>query len=391
MRRDERAARVGTTAIFFLTGAVFAAWSTRLPAIKQALGLSPGALAVAILGLEAGAIAGLPAGGALVARLGSRAALRLGFAGYPLGLVAVGFAPGVAGLAGALAAMAASNSVVDVAMNAQGVELERRAGRPLLSGMHAGHSFGLVAGSLLGTLAAAAGMPVRAHFALVAAATIAAGAIATRPLVPERRTEREQRFALPRGRLALLGLVAFCGFLLDGTADNWIAVHLRTERGAGPALAAAAFMAYALPLAATRVAGDRLVALFGRANVVRASAIVAAAGATLAVTGPSVATALVGWAVFGAGTAAIAPAVLGAAPAAAPPGVPPGVAIAAVTTVGYLGSFTGPPAIGALAGPLSLDAALGGGALLACAAALVAARAALRGTSGGSAPSRPRA
>src|SRR4051794_13522502 len=120
MREAERRARAATTLIFFLTGAVFAAWSTRLPSIKDHLDLSDGRLALAILGLEAGAILGLPAGGALVARLGSRAALRGAFVAYPLGLVAVAFARGVVGLGLALAAMAVANSVVDVAMNAQG-------------------------------------------------------------------------------------------------------------------------------------------------------------------------------------------------------------------------------------------------------------------------------
>src|SRR5690349_11740597 len=103
MRRQDRRARAATTLVFFLTGAVFAAWSTRLPAIKESLHLPNGALATAILGLEAGAIAGLPAGGALVARSGSRAALRLGFIGYPLGLVAVGLAGDALGLGLALA------------------------------------------------------------------------------------------------------------------------------------------------------------------------------------------------------------------------------------------------------------------------------------------------
>jgi hypothetical protein len=62
------------------------------------------------------------------------------------------------------------------------------------------------------------------------------------------------------------------------------------------------------------------------------------------------------------------------------------VAIAAVTTVGYLGSFTGPPAIGALAGGIGLDGALG---LLVGLAALttVAGARALRGTSRASGPS----
>src|SRR3954464_14329715 len=183
MRREDRRARAATTLVFFLTGAVFAAWSTRLPAIKEDLGLTNGALALAILGLEAGAVAGLPAGGAIVARAGSRAALRIAFVAYPLGLVAIGFADGVVTLALALAAMAVANSVVDVAMNAQGVELERRFERPLLSGMHAGHSLGLAAGGLAGMLAATAGVPVMAHFAATAALGVGAGVGAATRLV----------------------------------------------------------------------------------------------------------------------------------------------------------------------------------------------------------------
>jgi MFS family permease len=390
MRRQDRHARAATTLIFFLTGAVIAAWSTRLPAIREGLQLSNGALGVAILGLEAGAIAGLPAGGALVARAGSRAALRAGFVGYPLGLFAVSLAADVAPLAAALAAMAVANSVVDVAMNAQGVELERRYERPLLSGLHAGHSFGLAAGGLVGTLAAAAGVPVRTHFAVTAAIGVVAGAGATGALVrsDEPAGAGGARFALPRGRLAVLGLMAFCAFLLDGAAYNWSAVHLRTERGAAPGLAAAAFMLFALTLAVGRLAGDRLVARFGRVRVVQASGLVAAAGTALAAAGPTVAPTLAGWALFGLGLAALAPTVLGAAPGAA--GVPATpVVIAAVTSVGYVGSFTGPPAIGALAGAIGLDAALGLLVVASMTAAALARRG-LRGTSGASGPSPPR-
>src|SRR5215216_5889705 len=112
-RRPERRARAATTLIFFMTGWVVAAWATRIPAIKEQLGLSAGALALAILGLEGGAVVGLPAGGAIVARLGSPRALRLGFAVFPAALVAIALAPGLAALAAALAVMAAATSVVD--------------------------------------------------------------------------------------------------------------------------------------------------------------------------------------------------------------------------------------------------------------------------------------
>src|SRR4051794_30954761 len=115
----DRRARVAVTVVFFATGWVYAAWATRIPAIREDLSLSPGALGVAILGLEAGAIAGLPAGGTLVARIGSARSIRFGFTVMPVALVAVGLASALGTLIAALAAMAAATSVVDVAMNAQ--------------------------------------------------------------------------------------------------------------------------------------------------------------------------------------------------------------------------------------------------------------------------------
>src|SRR3954451_8749362 len=215
-----RRARWAATAMFFVAGSYGAAWGTRIPAIKADLDLSTGALALGILGLEAGAILGLPAGGALVARLGSRCALRLGFALFAPGLVAVGLAAGLPALAAALAVMALANSIVDVAMNSQGVELERRSGRPLLSGLHAGHPLGLVAGGLIGAAADPAGVPVAAHFALVAALGLAGSLAASAALVSEAGGERPA-FARPTRRLLLLGVLAFCAYGLDGAAYNW--------------------------------------------------------------------------------------------------------------------------------------------------------------------------
>jgi MFS family permease len=343
-------------AMFFVAGWIPAAWATRIPAIKADLGLSSGALGLAILGLEAGAIVGLPAGGALVARLGSRRALKLGFAVFGPGLVAVALAGSLAGLAAALAAMALANSVVDVAMNSQGVELERRSDGPLLARLHAAHPVGLVAGGLAGTAATAANLSVLGHFVLVAGSGVLVALVAGAWLVGE-RTGRQPAFVRPSRRLLALGLLAFCAFGLDGAAYNWSAVDLRSEHGAGPGVAAAAFTGFALAMAAGRLLGDRLVSRHGRAGVLRASGTVAAVGATVVVLAPGAPLALAGWALFGLGLATVAPTVLGAAPRTGH--AAPAVAIATVTTVGYLGSFSGPPLIGAVAEATGLSAALG--------------------------------
>jgi MFS family permease len=352
----ERTARRSTLVVFFVAGWLPAAWATRIPAIKSELGLSDGGLALAILGLEAGAIVGLPTGAALVARVGSRRALGVGFAAFAPGLLAVGLAGTLGWLATALGVMALGNSIVDVAMNSQGVELERRARRPLLSGLHVGHPVGLVAGGLAGTVAAATHVSVVAHFAIAGVIGLASALAAGTRLLAGRTDGREPAFARPSRTLLLLGLLAFCAFALDGAAYSWSAVNLRTEHGASPELAAWAFTAFAIALAVGRTMGDRHVARFGRMRVVQGCAGAAASGAALVVLAPTAALALAGWALFGLGLAAVAPAVLGAAPGTGD--AAPATAIAAVTTVGYLGSFSGPPALGALAEVTDLSTAL---------------------------------
>jgi MFS family permease len=342
--------------MFFVVGFFAAAWGTRVPAIKEELHLSAGALALAVLGLEGGAVLGLPTGAALVARFGSRVTLRLGFVVFAPGLVAVGVAPNLPALAAALAVMALANSVVDVAINSQGIELERRCGRPLLSVLHAGHPLGLLTGGLAGTAAGAVGVPVNAHFTGAALAGLTIALVASASLVAEPERGRRPTFVRPTRRLLLLGLLAFCAFGLDGAAYNWSAVDLRSEHDAPDSLAAAAFTGFALTLAIGRIFGDRLVARHGRVRVVQACAVVAGVGGAIVVAAPDALLGLAGWALFGLGLAAVAPTLLGAAPRTGD--APPALAIAAVTTIGYLGSFTGAPVIGGLAQATDLSTAL---------------------------------
>jgi MFS family permease len=367
--RRLRTPRTATAVLFFLTGAVFATWAARIPNIQERLQLSAGELSIALVGIEAGALVGLSGGGRLVARLGSPAVLRLGFTAFPPALVAAAAVPTLAGLVIALAAMGAGNSMIDVALNAQGIELERRAGRPLLSRLHSGHSFGVLVGGLVGTILAARDLPVVAHFAVVAASAIAAAQLAAAALVDERgaavRTSESRQGAGPRGgvrrqphsALATIGLLAFCAFFVEGAANDWSAVHTRSQHGASPALAAAAFTTFSLTLALGRLAGDGVVARWGRTHSIRIAALIAVAGAALVVGAPSAVAALAGWAVLGAGVATIAPTLLGAAPSVI--SAPPAVAVARLSIIGYSGSFIGPPAIGACAELAGLTAALG--------------------------------
>ena len=140
--QQARWARIGVAACFLLTGVISASWASRVPAIKDDLGLSDGRFAVALLGLEAGAVLGLQLGGLVVPRAGSRRALTASLLMFSGTLLGPALAPSLLVLAASLFSFAVLNSVVDVAMNAQGVAVQRLLGRPVLSGLHAMHSLG---------------------------------------------------------------------------------------------------------------------------------------------------------------------------------------------------------------------------------------------------------
>jgi hypothetical protein len=110
-------------------------------------------------------------------------------------------------------------------------------------------------------------------------------------------------------------------------------------------------------MALGRLAGDRLAVLLGPARLVRLGGSVAALGLALALLTGEVTVAILGFAAVGAGLAAVFPLVLSAAARA--PGTSPGPAIAAMSTVGYLGFLVGPPALGFVAASATLAVALG--------------------------------
>src|SRR5712664_3127811 len=70
--RGLRSPRLGVSAVFFLHGVAGGMWIARIPAVQETLGLSVGALGLALLGGGLGTLLALLPGGALVARFGSR-------------------------------------------------------------------------------------------------------------------------------------------------------------------------------------------------------------------------------------------------------------------------------------------------------------------------------
>jgi len=353
-----RRARLAVAVVFFVNGAVFAAWASRVPAIRGQLGLSDGELGLALLGLAAGALLGLPTAGALVARWGSVIVVRGSLLTYCLALGLLPWAGNLSWLTLALAALGLSNSLLDVAMNAHGVEVERGYQRKILAGFHAQFSFGGLAGALAGTLAAAAGVSPQIHLTSAAVVLLLAGLAASRFLLrdEQRRVTRvRQGLARPDRTLGVLGVLAFCCLLCEGVANDWSAVYVQDELHGSPGLAAATFAAFSLTMAIGRLFADRAVMRVGLRPFLAGAGLLAGSGFGLGLAFPAPVAGLLAFAVLGAGLSGVVPALFSAAAEGREQASP---AISTVSTLGYFGFLAGPPLIGALAQAWNLRAAL---------------------------------
>jgi predicted MFS family arabinose efflux permease len=367
-----RRERTAVYLLFFLAGAAVGTWTARIPAVKERLGLGEGQFSLALLAIAAGAVVGMTAVGRLVDRHGSHRVMIPAALVQGLALVPAAYAPNLAVLAASLVLFGVVHGVLDVAMNANAVEVERACGRPVMSSFHAVFSVGGFAGATTGGLFAHAELSPAATFwsagAVIAVLAWWAARWALRPL-PSAAPASGGGGGLPKGTL-FLGVLAFCCLVGEGAAADWSSVYLREDLGASPGFAAAGYAAFSLMMTAGRLAGDRLAARFGPVPLVRCCGLLAAAGLGLALLGGHPLTGVAGFGCFGAGLSCIVPQVFSAAghrdPAFA------GRALARVASIGYLGFLSGPVFIGAAGEVAGLPRALAIPALLAAFVALAA-------------------
>ncbi|WP_038532685.1 hypothetical protein [Amycolatopsis methanolica] len=333
MTGDLVRARRAVSVVFAACGAAFGTWLARVPAVQDRLGLTTGQLAAGLLGLAAGSVVALLLAGAVIMRIGSRAAAVVGAVVLCGGLPLVAVAPGAPAFVAALVVLGVGNSTLDVAMNAHAARVEDGYGRPIFAGFHAFWNIGGLAGSGADALAEAWHVPVAVHFPVAGGVLLAVALVAVLGgfLRGPDRGQGGPAFAWPGRALVPLGVIAFCGFVAEGAVNSWGAVYLSEVTAAGPAVASLGYFAFSVTMIVVRLGADRVVGRIGAVVFLRLASVVAVGG----------------FAVVGAGVAGIVPVAWSAAGRAAP--AAPGRAVAAVAACGYAGFLVEPVVIGAIA------------------------------------------
>lgn len=360
-----------TRAIFAIAGTGMAVWAPLVPYAKERLHIDDATLGIVLFFLGGGSVAVMPFAGVTIGRFGSRRVILISALGMCLGIPVLALANSVVTLAAGLTFFGASMGLLDVAMNVHAVEVERSAGRPLLSGFHAFFSAGGALGSLVMIAILGAGL-APATAAGVFAIGLAGASVATAFGLAVRMGSPVggPMFAIPHGIVVVLGMLCFAAFLAEGAMLDWSALFLVHVRNVETAFGGAGYAAFAVSMTVCRFFGDGVVHRLGRTNVIVVGGLLAVSGLSIAILIPSSTIAVFAFAITGIGLSNMVPVIFSIAGNQRV--MPADHALAAVTALGYVGLLAGPAALGFIADVSSLSWSFAAVAVLLLMAAVAA-------------------
>jgi predicted MFS family arabinose efflux permease len=352
-------ARWATRAQFLNLGFIVGVWGVHVPSVKGAYALDERALAGALLSMSVGSVLSLVIAGRVVGALGARRTSVVAGWGICLAFAASLVMPSYWALVPVMMMMGASESVFDVAINAEGTTLETLSGRAVMSGFHGMFSLGAMAGAAAAAAMIKAAIPSSTQLAVVAALVATTIVIASRDMLAEQPAPdaSQAHFTWPKGTLLLIGMLICCGMLAEGVMYNWSVLYVNQELRAPQESAALAYVTFAGATAAMRFAGDAVRARLSERTMLIAGPALTAVAMLLVLIVARPWFAMAGFALVGIGLATVVPILYNAATRV--PGVSRAAAIASVSSIGYVGFMIGPPIIGAIAHATSLTFAMG--------------------------------
>lgn len=392
-----RRARTAVGLLFFANGIALTTVLPRLPEIKTDLGLTNTALGLALAAAPVGSLTAVPLTGRLIARFGSAAVASV--AGLVLGggLPLLAVAPGWAALAATYLVLGAADGVMDAAMNAHGLRVQKSYGRSLINGMHGLWSVGAATGAAVGTTAAALRVPLSAHLLVVGVLALSVAVLAWAWRMPgpdpsdlsAPREQPEADDAAPSGPpvaaatpaagvwaamrpLVWVGILGVLAGIPEDVANAWSTLYLAEGREAPPGLAGLGYTVFAAAMMVSRFTADRVTDRLGTVTVARLGGLLAFAGYAVVLASPTVALSIAGFGLIGLGIAPAFPSLFHAA--GHWPGVRSGDGVTVLSWVARLGFLVTPPLVGLIADNAGIAAGLVVGAVAALGYALAANR-----------------
>ncbi len=240
---------------------------------------------------------------------------------------------------------------IDVAANMNGVVIERKTGRHLMSGFHGGYSLGTLIGAGAMSVLFTLGIIPKWAVVICMVSTLLAMIFGCRDLLPKEELETDVPVERPKKSklyippmVIVVGLLCFIMYASEGVVMGWSAIFVSQERGVDMSVAGFFYTAFAVAMTIFRLCGDKIVDRLGRRIVVAGGALLITVGFITVVSVNNSIASAVGFAMVGCGAANVVPQLVSFA--AHIKGMAVHNIISLINALGYSGILIGPVIIG---------------------------------------------
>ena len=347
--------RSSLSVLFFTSGFCFSSWASRIPTLKAAFEMNEAQLGNFLFILPVCSLIGLPISGWLVSRFDSRHPLLVGFLLFTLSLVGIGWTQEMEVLIVFVALFAFGLRMINISMNTQAIQVQRKFEKPINGSFHGLWSLGGLMGILFATLMIRFNLGIGKHLAFVGILAVIITLISYLFMLKNDReiTANKLRLGKPDTFIFYVGLMVFCAAVCEGGIYDWSSVYFKEVVNAE--LFTLSYLVFMCSMTVARFFTDRLIALMGMEKLFVVSASVIILGVSVLIVFPYFYPALLGFFITGFGVASIFP--MSFLLAGQSKKYTTGVAISIVGTYSTVGVLLAPPFVGYVAHLFSLNRA----------------------------------
>jgi MFS family permease len=341
--------RIATAAFFFVSGFGYTTWASRIPSIQHQLNLNEAQLGAALFALPLGLMATMPITGRLLSKYSASRIMLFGAVFFNLMLGLLGFAVHYWEFLVVLFCFGSSRNLLNLSMNTESVGVQTFYKKSVMTTFHGIWSLAGFSGAALAYVMVANHIIAEWHLLGVSAFLVILS-FGFAPFTLQQQPAQQDKkpiFSLPDKTLINLALICFSTMACENIMYDWSGIYMNKAVHSSHATATAAFVVFMTTLTISRFAGDKFVNRYGVKTLLQYSGVLIVLGFALAVIFPLVATTITGFSLVGIGTSCMVPLVFREAGRSTT--MSKGPAIAAVSTIGYLGFLVVPPLVGFIA------------------------------------------
>lgn len=360
-----RKMRIANAVFFFISGYGYTTWTSRIPFIQQQqLHLNKAQFGAALFALPIGLIVTLPFTSRLLTTFSSNRIMLIGAVAFNCMLALLGYSNMYWQFIIILFFFGSSRNFLNLSTNTQAVGVQKFYNKSIITTFHGIWSLAGLAGVATSWVMVYFNIPTNIHLLVVSIGLCIFSFLAfpnTLHQKPEPH-ERKPIFILPDKALLKFALICFATMACENVMYDWSGIYIREAVHASEKTVTNGPLFFMVCVAIGRFIGDRMIGRWGIKQLLINSSVLIMSGFAVAILFPNVVAALAGFGLVGLGVSCIVPLVYSMAGKSKT--MSGGPAIAAVSTIGYLGFLFVPPFVGFVAQAASLQWAFGVIALL---------------------------